>query len=212
MEQYVNEVIEIIKSYNSEYDLTKTHKTAITILLDNLLHTNPNAVKSAFKTANGGEYRHSKGLHIYGRAGIGKTTIFKAVAEWSVIAKDKGILASALRYINMSELVKKCQKEVSMSPIESYLLGNVCIGDVGTEPANIKLYSNEHKPFYEFVEQREEKQKSVKLKFNLYLDTNLNKEHLHARYDDMHGRISSRLSGMLNDELLLNIETDYRKK
>lgn len=195
------EVVELLRQKIRNYELTDSHSNIIEAILYNLFAAHTEADLKPYR----GSYDNQKGIHFWGTTGIGKTTIFKAVAEWS-----KERLEKPLKYIPITTLHSKCLEASSTFPMEWYLSGNVVLGDVGAEPVKSMMYGTEFYCFEEFITQRYELlHNKPHTKGHLFIECNLSIEDIAKRYGSP--RLTSRLHGLLNVDKLIGLQKDYRK-
>ncbi len=149
----------------------------------------------------------SKGISLIGAAGTGKTTIFRSLSKFF------SAYGKSLRVVTAVEIVSDV---INNSPgiLEKYVYGYLCISDIGSENCPANYYGTSINVIKELILLRYDKQSQlpVEQRTKLYLEHNLTTDKLKERYDDIYGRISSRLKEMMQTLSFGNNTKDHRSE
>lgn len=149
----------------------------------------------------------SKGISLIGAAGTGKTTIFRSLSKFFYA------YGKSLRVVTAVDIVSDV---ISNSPsvLEKYAYGHLCISDIGSENCPANYYGTSVNVIKELILLRYDKQSQLpaEQRTKLYLEHNLTTDKLKERYDDIYGRISSRLKETMQTLSFGNNTKDYRSE
>lgn len=106
-----------------------------------------------------------KGVCLAGGIGSGKTTILKAMSNFTI----KNNLDTAFMFESFPKIIRQVSSE-GLAYVDNFTTGNICFDDVGTR-SSVKSYGTDINPFDELIHTRYER--FVRSKKPTHLTTNL---------------------------------------
>ena len=119
------------------------------------------------------------GLFMYGSPGCGKTTLARAISQLinTIYHSDISFERKGVSFIPASALTEaaKGEKQELLADLKNTEL--LCIDDVGTEPASLKVWGNEVSPLVDLLYHRYDRQLFTIITSNLEGDEDIAKRY-----------------------------------